>query len=171
MVTGTDADLRRQNMKFVHEKLKENGYSEEVIAGLLRWDKIDLLRDISNKQMESGNPDPDLLKFSRNMRMTTSMQKQKYQNEINKRLGIMINKVGKAVYEDIPSDDEMDLVEDFDKLLKKENEELQKYRKLLNKKAKDPKLEDESVSHFSEGDSDRSPIGSVRDLEEDIAFD
>lgn len=78
MVTGTDADLRRQNMKFVHEKLKENGYPEEVIAGLQRWDKICILREISNKHIKSGNPDPDLEKFSRNMRMTTQDQKVKY---------------------------------------------------------------------------------------------
>lgn len=178
MVTGTDADLRRQNMKFVHEKLKANGYDEDVIATLQRWDKIYMLREISNKLIKSGNPDPDLEKFSRSIRMTTQDQKVKYQNEINRRLAVLIEKIGNAKPEEIESDDEMDLVEDLDSLLKTEEEELKKYNKLLTKTGKNKNKandgssgssgEDESMEDEDEDDGDESAVLSLREVEDDI---
>ena len=85
MVTGTDADLRRLPMVFVHETLKKFGYTEDNLATLERWDKIEILREISNKQGD-GSKIKDLDKFRREIRMTTKMQKEKYQTDINELL-------------------------------------------------------------------------------------
>ena len=99
MVTGTDADLRCLPMRFVHRKLKEHGSTEEALAKLERWDKIDQLRDIANRQSEDQR-DPELAKFSRQIRMTTTMQKQKYQNDINKLLDLLIKNLDKSSYDE-----------------------------------------------------------------------
>lgn len=168
MVTGTDADLRRLGMDFVHSKLKEHGYTEESLARLERWDKIDLLRDIANKQIqEKGRVDPELQKFSRNMRMTTKMQKDKYQGDINRLLAILIENLSNPKNHKIPSDDEMDLIEDFDHLLLREEKELEKYQNLANDD------DEEDPSNLSDGGLDGDFDGSILggDIRNDIAFD
>lgn len=81
IVTGSESDLRRLSMKFVHNKLKEKGYKEEVLNKLERWNKIELLRKIANKMIieytnkkntiKNLNYDPDLVKFARTLRITT----------------------------------------------------------------------------------------------------
>ena len=120
-------------MGFVHRKLKQHGYNDDSLSKLERWDKIDLLRDIANKQLaESGRVDPELEKFARDVRMTTKMQKQKYQNDINKQLVVLIDNLRKQESTHIESDDEMDLIADFEELIVREKKELEKYRNLMN---------------------------------------
>lgn len=83
IVTGTNSDLRKLPMKEVHAKLKRHGYTEENLSKLERWDKIEILRDLANKQSQSQLYDDDLKKYSRNLRMTTDKQKEQYQKDIN----------------------------------------------------------------------------------------
>jgi transcription initiation factor TFIID subunit 1 len=83
IVTGTNSDLRKLPMKEVHAKLKRHGYTEENLSKLERWDKIEILRDLANKQSQSLLYDDDLKKYSRNLRMTTDKQKEQYQKDIN----------------------------------------------------------------------------------------
>ena len=83
MVTGTMSDLRKLSMDEVHAKLKVHGYSEEQLGKLERWDKIDILRDLANKQSQNQLYNDDLVKYARTMRMTTDKQKEKYQKDIN----------------------------------------------------------------------------------------
>ena len=166
MVTGTGSDLRRLPMSFVHKKLKQHGYTEEVLAKLERWDKIDLIRKISNKQVKEGkNIDRELLKFSRDKRLTTKDQKEIYQNDINRLLRTLIDNLSNKDWEDIDSDDEMDLVEDYEELLKKEDADLQKYRGLIEG--------EENLSQFSGMSDNRSDLKSIvakGDLKNDIEF-
>ena len=83
IVTGTNSDLRKLPMVEVHAKLKRHGYTEENLSKLERWDKIEILRDLANKQSQSQLYDDDLKKYSRNLRMTTEKQKEQYQKDIN----------------------------------------------------------------------------------------
>lgn len=48
MVTGTNADLRKLPMTYVITILKHHGYSESNLKQLMRWEKIALLRQLSN---------------------------------------------------------------------------------------------------------------------------
>lgn len=100
MVTGTMSDLRKLSMDEVHAKLKVHGYTEEQLGKLERWDKIDILRDLANKQSQNQLYDDDLVKYARTMRMTTDKQKEKYQNDINDlfmRQIVTLRKKGKVV--------------------------------------------------------------------------
>ena len=61
-------------MSFVHKKLKIYGFSDEVLGNLERWDKIEILRTEANKLLNKtdlNEEDTELLKFARNIRMTT----------------------------------------------------------------------------------------------------
>eukprot|EP01015_Nassula_variabilis_P031673 TRINITY_DN7202_c0_g2_i3.p1 TRINITY_DN7202_c0_g2~~TRINITY_DN7202_c0_g2_i3.p1 ORF type:complete len:137 (+),score=40.99 TRINITY_DN7202_c0_g2_i3:65-475(+) len=58
----------------------DHGIKEETLKSLTRWEKIALLRAVSNNKSENEN----LAKFSRKARMTTKMQKETYQKEINR---------------------------------------------------------------------------------------
>jgi len=129
MVTGTNADLRKLNMEFVHETLKKHGFPEDNLADLQRWDKIELLRKISNKQ-QGDNKDVDLDKFKREIRMTTKMQKEKYQNDINELLMTLIKNLSVQNWDEIESDDEMDTTENMEDLIRAEEKEINKYRNL-----------------------------------------
>ena len=92
-VTGTDADLRKLEMSKVNGLLLKYGYNPENISKLGRWEKIDLLRQISNQKLKECAGDQamslsiqnELGKFARSMRITTKMQKEIYQKEINRK--------------------------------------------------------------------------------------
>lgn len=92
---GSKADLRGLNMERVHYLLKKYGnYSEEVLSKLERWDKIDFLRILANDLLHKKNKtaeEKQLIVYSRNSRMTTEKQQQKYIKEINSRFMRLIN--------------------------------------------------------------------------------
>ena len=148
MVTGTDADLRRLPMTFVHETLKKHGFTEDTLANLERWDKIELLRDISNKY--AGDKVDDLDKFKREIRMTTKMQKEKYQTDINELLMTMIKNLSVQDWEDIESEDEIDTHENMHDLIKAEEKEINKYRNLRS----DDEGDVEGSSNMSSNDQE-----------------
>lgn len=62
-------------MEIVHRLLRKHGnFSEEVLSKLERWDKIDFLRKYANdaaKKKHKKPEDYELIKYSRNTRMTT----------------------------------------------------------------------------------------------------
>lgn len=166
MVTGTDADLRRLPMVFVHETLKKFGYTEDTLATLERWDKIELLREISNNQPADERM-KDLDKFRREIRMTTKMQKEKYQSDINEMLMTLIQHLTVQSFDDIESDDEMDLEEDMGELIKAEEKEIAKYRNLNSDEDESDEEEDEEESS-GDDDDDRDANTEGRDLTADI---
>jgi len=125
MVTGTGADLRCLSMKTVHSVLKDHGYTDEKLSKLERWDKIDILREIANRQDDSNIKEkyPELSQYKRDKRMTTQMQKKEYQNKINKLFNLLIKNMQNTSYDEdginIPeilsfSDDDGQYEEDFD---------------------------------------------------------
>ena len=69
MVSGTDADLRKLQMIRVNSLLGEHGIKDDALKSLTRWEKIALLREVSNKKSGTEN----LTKYSRKARMTTKM--------------------------------------------------------------------------------------------------
>ena len=172
MVTGTCADLRRLPMVFVHDTLKKFGYTEDTLATLERWDKIELLREISNKQQGDSSSE-DLRKFQREIRMTTKMQKEKYQNDINDLLMGLIQNLTVQNWDEIDSDDEMNTTEDITQLIWAEEKEITKYRNLNSEE------EDEQGDGYSSGsdeDGDNSEGRSqdnriAQGIEADIRFD
>lgn len=99
MVTGTNADLRCLSMKKVHTVLKNHGYTDEKLSKLERWDKIDILRDIANRQDGETGGD-ELGQYKREKRMTTQMQKKEYQNKINKLFNSLIKNLQNSSYND-----------------------------------------------------------------------
>ena len=151
-VTGTGADLRKLSMKFLHEKLGQYGFTENTLAGLDRWDKIEILRDIANTHSDLQ---AELRQFKRETRMTTQMQKEKYQSDINKLLMKQISNLTTQNWSDIPSDNDFSTVEDMKEIIQAEEQEITHYRGL--------KSEDE------DGNVDKSgqPGGSETSSEEE----
>ena len=114
-------------MKTVHAVLKDHGYTDEKLSKLERWDKIDILRDIANRQDDDKIKEkyPELSQYKRDKRMTTSMQKKEYQNKINKLFNLCIKNLQNTSYDEngnnIPgilsfADDDGQYEEDFQKL-------------------------------------------------------
>lgn len=167
MVTGTDADLRRLPMTFVHETLKKHGFTEDTLANLERWDKIELLRDISNRYQGDARRE-DLDKFKREIRMTTKMQKEKYQNDINELLMTLIKNLSIQDWDEIDSEDEINTTEDFASLVAAEEKEINKYRNLRS----DDEGDEEGSSNMSsnnenneEDDSEEEQTGGTAEFD------
>ena len=60
IVTGTSADLRRLKMIDVKKILIKHGYNGDHIEKLQRWEKIELLRELSNKLGKDVENDDDV---------------------------------------------------------------------------------------------------------------
>jgi len=91
-------------MSTVNSYLLKYGSNPELIAKLSRWEKIDLLRQISNQKIKEAAGDQaeslriqnELGKFARSMRITTKMQKEIYQKEINRLFGNLVEVLNKT---------------------------------------------------------------------------
>ena len=66
LVTGTDADLRRLNLKQAKEMLRKWGVSDGSIDKLSRWEVIDVVRHMSTQLARGG--DSAVSKFARGNR-------------------------------------------------------------------------------------------------------
>ena len=66
LVTGTDADLRRLNLKQAKEMLRKWGFNDTNIDKLSRWEIIDVVRSMSTQQARAG--DGSFGKFARGNR-------------------------------------------------------------------------------------------------------
>lgn len=105
-MTGTDADLRKLEMKTVNDLLKKYGVNPEHISKLSRWEKIDLLRQIANQKIKEAAGDQaecirilnELGKFARTTRITTKMQKEIYQKEINRLFAMLVEFLNKNAF-------------------------------------------------------------------------
>ncbi|KAJ8028294.1 Transcription initiation factor TFIID subunit 1 [Holothuria leucospilota] len=78
-VTGTDADLRRLNLKQAKQMLRDFGISEEDIKKLSRWEVIDVVRTYSTKQAKTG--ESDINKFARGNRFGIAEHHERYKEE------------------------------------------------------------------------------------------
>ena len=122
-VTGTDSDLRKLPIKHVDRMILSYGdYKEEYISKLSRWDKIDLLRQIANEHPENE----ELAKYARAFRLTTKMQREKYQKDINNLFMTLVDNISKQGNEEIQSDNEGEFECPVEQLVDNELEEIVK---------------------------------------------
>ena len=157
IVTGTDADLRKLSMNHVRKILLNHGYNSEHLSKLARWEKIDLLREISNAKSkfsedigENENNTNNLSKYARKLRVTTKMQKEKYQRDINKLFGKLIECLSVINESEIKSDNEFE-IEDDEILCEKLFEDIVKQEKIIisnmNEKIEKEKIQNEEDSN------------------------
>eukprot|EP00795_Rhopilema_esculentum_P000057 gene57-9664_t len=80
LVTGTDADLRRLNLKNARNLLRDFGVSEEEINSLSRWEVINKVRTMSTEAARAGE-EGGMSKFARGSRFTIAEHQEKYKEE------------------------------------------------------------------------------------------
>ncbi|XP_033631522.1 transcription initiation factor TFIID subunit 1-like isoform X1 [Asterias rubens] len=79
-VTGTDADLRRLNLKQAKQLLRNKfGIPEEDIKKLSRWEVIDVVRTYSTQQAKMG--ETSTAKFARGNRFGIAEHQERYKEE------------------------------------------------------------------------------------------
>ncbi|XP_041357029.1 transcription initiation factor TFIID subunit 1-like isoform X3 [Gigantopelta aegis] len=88
-VTGTDADLRRLNLKDAKNLLKKFGVPESEIKKLSRWEVIDVVRTMSTQQAKAGQERTRMFcqnysgvgKFARGNRFSVAEHMERYKEE------------------------------------------------------------------------------------------
>lgn len=78
-VTGTAADLRKLKMKEAGDVLRNLGLAEADIKKLRRWDRVHMIRELSNRATAHGFK--VLSKFARDERRSLSAQQQEYRKK------------------------------------------------------------------------------------------
>ncbi|XP_064607804.1 transcription initiation factor TFIID subunit 1-like isoform X1 [Liolophura sinensis] len=78
-VTGTDADLRRLNLRDARGFLKKFGVPESEIKKLSRWEVIDVVRTMSTEQAKAGQE--GMSKFARGNRFSVAEHQERYKEE------------------------------------------------------------------------------------------
>lgn len=82
-VTGTEADLRKLSKEQIHDMLKKLGYEQTGdISTMSRWKGVKALRERSSKAASLGIIS-NFTKFARGVRVTSKLQKESYQKQIN----------------------------------------------------------------------------------------
>ncbi|XP_014237505.1 transcription initiation factor TFIID subunit 1 [Trichogramma pretiosum] len=79
IVTGTDADLRRLNLKDAKNLLRKFDLPEEDIKKLSRWEVIDVVRTLSTEKAKAG--EEGMTKFSRGNRFSIAEHQERYKED------------------------------------------------------------------------------------------
>ena len=111
MVTGTDADLRRLNLKDAKKLLLKYGLPQEEIDKLKRWEIIDVVRTMSTQKAKEGS-ETAFSKFARGNRQTQSDAHQKFREECQRIFELQNRSL--ASREVLSTDDDEDSNEDSD---------------------------------------------------------
>ncbi|XP_067663597.1 transcription initiation factor TFIID subunit 1-like isoform X1 [Haliotis asinina] len=115
-VTGTDADLRRLNLKDAKQLLRKFGVQESEIKKLSRWEVIDVVRTMSTEQAKTGqeteNKAGGWSKFARGNRFSVAEHMERYKEECQ-RIFDLQNKVLSST-EVLSTDEESTSGEDSD---------------------------------------------------------
>ncbi|UJR15997.1 hypothetical protein I4U23_002915 [Adineta vaga] len=82
-VTGTDADLRRLQLKDARKLLLKFNISEKTIQSLTRWEIVDLVRTLSTQQAKEGI-NGGMIKFARGAKHLQAQQFEKYKENCQK---------------------------------------------------------------------------------------
>lgn len=133
-----------------------DGINQEYINKLSRWEKIHLLRQISNQKLKDSAGDQaqllniqnELGKFARSMRITTKMQKEIYQKEINRLFVNLVEYLSQNninIKERIEENHEYLQEDNIDNLVKREE-------KILLKEIKKKKDKKNTGSKYNEKD-------------------
>lgn len=86
LVTGTDADLRRLNLKQAKEMLRKWGVSDGSIDKLSRWEVIDVVRHMSTQLARGG--DSAVSKFARGNRFSAAEHHDRYKAECQQQFDV-----------------------------------------------------------------------------------
>lgn len=82
-MTGTEADLRKLSKEQIYEMLKKLGVDQSIdLTNMSRWKGVKALRERSSKAASLGIIS-NYTKFARGVRVTSKMQKESYQKQIN----------------------------------------------------------------------------------------
>ncbi len=111
MVTGTDADLRRLNLKDAKQLLLKYGLPQEEIDKLKRWEIIDVVRTMSTQKAKEGS-ESGFSKFARGNRLTQSDAHEKFREECQRIFELQNRSL--ASREMLSTDDDEDSNEDSD---------------------------------------------------------
>ncbi|CAF0789128.1 unnamed protein product [Adineta steineri] len=82
-VTGTDADLRRLQLKDARKLLLKFNISDKIIQSLTRWEIVDLVRTLSTQQAKEGIGG-GMLKYARGAKHLQAQQFEKYKENYQK---------------------------------------------------------------------------------------
>jgi len=92
LVTGTDADLRRLNLKQAKDMCRKWGVSDAVMNKLTRWEVIDMVRTLSTRQARVG--DTSVSKFARGNRFSAAEHHERYKEECQQRFDLQAKQLG-----------------------------------------------------------------------------
>ena len=81
-ITGTENDLRKLTMKQMASLLRSYGMKDKQIAGLKRWDRVHVIRDLSTKAASDGMGDELGERFARGEKLRLSDQRENYKKRI-----------------------------------------------------------------------------------------
>ncbi|CAF1216007.1 unnamed protein product [Rotaria sordida] len=102
-VTGTDADLRRLQLKDARKLLLKFNISEKVIQSLSRWEIVDLVRTLSTQQAKEGIGG-GMAKFARGIKHLQAQQFEKYKENCQKQFELQ-NRLFTCTDEQLTDDD------------------------------------------------------------------
>ncbi|ESP02189.1 hypothetical protein LOTGIDRAFT_212720 [Lottia gigantea] len=102
-VTGTDADLRRLNLKDAKNMLRKFGLAESDIKKLSRWEVIDVVRTMSTQQAKAGT-EAGMSKFARGNRFSVAEHMERYKEECQRIFDLQNRILGSS--EVLSTDDE-----------------------------------------------------------------
>ena len=113
-VTGTDADLRKLSLEDSRKTLLKFGVSEDEIARMKRWKRIDKVRELSSAAANAqGDGGPITTKFARGTRHSTEQQKQEYKAKAQKIFEAQLNFISNTEIDGDYSSSDSDSDEDM----------------------------------------------------------
>lgn len=118
LVTGTDADLRRLNLKQAKDMCRKWGVSDAVMNKLTRWEVIDMVRTLSTRQARVG--DTSVSKFARGNRFSAAEHHERYKEECQQRFDLQAKQLGDdrvLTTDDSSSEDDADEIDLMEKNL------------------------------------------------------
>ncbi|KAK7495279.1 hypothetical protein BaRGS_00013461, partial [Batillaria attramentaria] len=95
-VTGTDADLRRLNLRDAKQLLRKFGVAESEIKKLSRWEVIDVVRTMSTEQAKQGQDETGWVKFARGNRYSAAEHMERYKEECQRIFELQNRVLGSA---------------------------------------------------------------------------
>lgn len=118
LVTGTDADLRRLNLKQAKDMCRKWGVSDAVMNKLTRWEVIDMVRTLSTRQARVG--DSSVSKFARGNRFSAAEHHERYKEECQQRFDLQAKQLEDdrvLTTDDSSSEDDADEIDLMEKNL------------------------------------------------------
>ncbi|XP_071951236.1 transcription initiation factor TFIID subunit 1-like isoform X2 [Antedon mediterranea] len=174
LVTGTDADLRRLNLKSAKQLLRKFGVAEEEIKKLSRWEVIDVVRTLSTQKAKAG--EGGMSKFARGNRFSIAEHQERYKDDCQRifelQNRVLASNEVLSTDEDSSSGDDSDIEmmgKNIDSMLtnkktssqishEKEEEERKELKRMIMAESQDSKMK-----RSNDGTSAGGPSGDFKD--------